>query len=60
VKTTARTPARMDELDAGEWLEQILTEDRADIATHTPRKRAINRMRRRLLAEISAPQRAAA
>jgi hypothetical protein len=58
--TTTRNATRIDKLDSGDWLEEVLVEARADIVTHTPRKRAINRMRRRLLAEISTPQRVAA
>lgn len=57
--TTAKKRTRIDRLDEGEWLSQLLTDVRAEVASN-PKPQAIERMRDRLYAEIDAPTRAAA
>ena len=57
--TTAKKRTRIDRLDEGEWLSQLLADVRAEVASY-PKPQAIERMRGRLYAEIEAPARAAA
>ena len=57
--TTAKKRTRIDRLDEGEWLSQLLADVRAEVASN-PNPQAIERMRDRLYAEIDAPTRAAA
>lgn len=57
--TTAKKRTRIDRLDEGEWLSELLADVRAEVASN-PKPQAIERMRDRLYAEIDAPTRAAA
>lgn len=57
--TTAKKRTRIDRLDEGEWLSELLADVKAEVASN-PKPQAIERMRDRLYAEIDAPTRAAA
>lgn len=57
--TATKRRTRVDRLDDGEWLYGLLTDVHRQVASH-PSPQAIERIRRRLLAEIRTPARAAA
>jgi hypothetical protein len=57
--TATKKRTRIDRLDDGEWLSQLLADVRAEVASN-PKPQAIERIRGRLNAEIDTPARAAA
>lgn len=57
--TATNKRTRIDRLDEGEWLSELLADVKAEVASN-PKPQAIERMRDRLYAEIDAPTRAAA
>ena len=57
--TATKKRTRIDRLDEGEWLIELLADVRAEVASY-PKPQAIARIRERLYAEIETPARAAA
>ena len=57
--TDTKKRTRIDRLDEGDWLNELLADVRAEVASN-PKPQAIDRIRARLYAEIDPPARAAA
>jgi len=56
---TSEAIRRIDRLNEGDWLRQLLADVQRQVATR-PSAQAVERIRQRLVAEISTPARAAA
>ena len=57
--TATKKRIRIDRLDEGDWLSELLSDVKGEVASY-PKPQAIARIRERLYAEIETPARAAA